>query len=80
MKIPKTFATLSQKESFRTRFAEIVNHNQGLNNNYSIQFFDTATKSNYVFNSPDGKSMNIMEHLSEDELELYRVLKNNWQQ
>jgi hypothetical protein len=57
MKIPKTFATISQKESFRARFAEIISHNERLNDNYNIQFFDTATKSNYVFNGPNGKSI-----------------------
>ena len=80
MKPPKTFASASQKENFRTRFAEIVSQNEQLNNNYNIQFFDTGVKSNYVFNGRDGKSMNIMEHLTVDELEDYRVLKNTWQQ
>lgn len=80
MKPPKTFATAIQKENFRTRFAEIVSHNEQLANNYKIQFFDTAVKSNYAFNNVEGKSMNIMEHLSVEELEDYRVLKNTWQQ
>jgi len=80
MKPPKTFASASQKENFKAKFAEIVKDNQELANSYNIQFFDTVVKSNYVFKSPDGKSMNIMEHLSVSELEDYRVLKNNWQQ
>lgn len=80
MKPPKTFASTSQKENFKTRFAEIVSNNEQLNNNYNVQFFDTGIKSNYVFNSRDGKSMNIMEHLTVEELEDYRVLKNTWQQ
>jgi len=76
---PKAFATIAQKENFKTEFAAIVADNKVLNNNYSIQFFDTAAKSNYVFNGSNGKSINIMEHLSVDELEQYRQLKNNWQ-
>ncbi len=79
MKTTKAFASAIQKDNFRARFAEIVSHNELLNNNYKIQFFDTAVKSNYAFNNLDGKSMNIMEHLSVSELEDYRVLKNNWQ-
>jgi len=79
MKPPKTFASATQKENFKTRFAEIVSHNERLSNNYNIQFFDTVVKSNYVFNQ-NGKSMNIMEHLSVAELEDYRILKNSWQQ
>jgi hypothetical protein len=79
MKLPKTFATASQKDNFRAKFAEIVRENQELLNNYNIQFFNTESKSNYVFTSLTGKSINIMERLSVDELELYRVLKNNWQ-
>jgi hypothetical protein len=79
MKLPKTFATANQKDNFRARFAEIVSDNKELLNNYNIQFFNTEAKSNYVFTSLAGKSINITERLSEDELELYRVLKNNWQ-
>jgi hypothetical protein len=79
MKTPKSFATLSQKENFKTKFAEIVANNEALNGKYSIQFFDTAAKSNYAFSNLNGKSINIMEHLSVEELEQYRVLKNHWQ-
>jgi excinuclease UvrABC helicase subunit UvrB len=79
MKPPKTFASSSQKESFRTRFAEIVSNNEQLADNYKIQFFDTAVKSNYAFNNLNGKTINIMEHLTINELENYRTLKNDWQ-
>ena len=79
MKTQKAFATLSQKENFRTKFAEIVANNPELSNKYTIQFFDTAAKSNYAFSNLSGKSINIMEHLSVEELEQYRVLKNKWQ-
>jgi len=79
MKTPKTFATVSQKENFREKFAEIVAQNEALKNKYNIQFFDTAAKSNYAFSNLNGKSINIMEHLSVEELEQYRVLKNQWQ-
>jgi hypothetical protein len=80
MKTSKTFATASQKEYFKSRFADIVVGNQQLHQNYTIQFFDTAAKSNYVIQHLNGKSMNVIDHMSESELERYRVLKNNWQQ
>jgi len=79
MKTPKSFATLSQKENFREKFAEIVANNEALKDKYTIQFFDTAAKSNYAFSNSSGKSINIMEHLSIEELEQYRALKNHWQ-
>jgi hypothetical protein len=34
----KTFATTTQKEDFKTKFAEIVQHNDSLYEKYSIQF------------------------------------------
>ena len=74
-----TFATAVQKENFKTKFAELVQHNEKLNHKYTIQFFDTAAKSNYVINGLDGKSINVMQHLSIEELESYRELKNHWQ-
>lgn len=73
------FATAAQKENFKIKFAELVQHNEKLSNKYTIQFFDTAAKSNYVINGLDGKSMNVNQHLSLDELEAYRDLKNHWQ-
>jgi len=79
MKPPKAFATANQKEHFRTSFAEIVQHNLQLRDKYTIQFFDTAAKSNYVINGLDGKSMNVKEYLSEEEFEIYLVLKSHWQ-
>ncbi|ASU35333.1 hypothetical protein [Mucilaginibacter xinganensis] len=72
-------ATVLQKENFKTRFSEIVKGNDNIKDKYTIQFFDTAVKSNYVINGLDGKSMNIIPHLSFDELESYRDLKNHWQ-
>jgi hypothetical protein len=76
---PKTFATNTQKEEFKNKFAEIVKDNDRLGDQYSIQFFDTAVKTNYVIRSKDGKSINVMENLSIQELEQYRALKNHWQ-
>lgn len=75
----KSFATLAQKENFKIKFAEIVLNNEQLRNKYSIQFFDTLAKSNYVISGLDGKSMNVTTCMTEEELELYRSLKNNWQ-
>ena len=75
----KTFATATQKENFKTKFAEIVQDNPRLGDQYSIQFFDTSVKTNYVIRAKDGKSINVMENLSIEELEQYRALKNHWQ-
>jgi len=75
----KGFATAVQKENFRINFGDIVQHNETLNNKYSIQFFDTTTKSNYVINGADGKSINVLNSLSFEELEKYRALKIHWQ-
>jgi len=75
----KTTATAIQKENFRARFAEIIKNNAKLKDQYSIQFFETAQKSNYGFTGRDGKSLNILSSLTFEELEKYKVLKTSWQ-
>jgi len=72
-------ATAVQKETFVSRFGEIVKNNDQLRDNYRVQFFDTASKSNYVINGLNGKSINVLGSLSPDELEKYKLLKSNWQ-
>jgi hypothetical protein len=74
----KALATALQKENFKIAFADIVKDNGTLNNKYSIQFFDSPTKSNYVINGLDGKSINVIQYLSIEELDRYRTLKNHW--
>jgi uncharacterized protein YpmB len=74
----KSFATVSQKENFKTMFEAIVQQNSQLVNQFKIQFFDT-TRTNYVINGLDGKSINVIACMSETELEQYRALKNSWQ-
>jgi hypothetical protein len=75
----KTPASAIQKENFRTRFAEIIKNNANLKDQYSIQFFETAQKSNYGFTGRDGKSLNILSNLTVEETEKYKVLKSSWQ-
>ena len=75
----KVTASASQKENFRTKFAEIVKDNVNLKDKYSIQFFETAQKSNYSFSGRDGKSLNILSSLTLEETEKYKVLKSSWQ-
>ncbi len=75
----KTTATAQQKENFKSRFAEIVKNNASLRDQYSIQFFETAQKSNYGFTGRDGKSLNILSSLTLEETEKYKILKSNWQ-
>jgi hypothetical protein len=77
-KAPKPFATATKKNNFSTRFAEIVRDNITLNERYTIQFFDTPAASNYVINGLDGKSINVTQLLSDDEMDAYRVLKQEW--
>jgi hypothetical protein len=77
--VAKTTATAIQKENFKTRFAEIIKNNPKLKDQYSIQFFETAQKSNYGFTGRDGKSLNILSSLTLEETEKYKVLKNSWQ-
>ncbi|MGZ3749836.1 MAG: hypothetical protein ACXVIY_00640 [Mucilaginibacter sp.] len=79
MAVVKTTASAVQKENFRTRFAEIIKNNSKLRDQYSIQFFETAQKSNYGFTGRDGKSLNILSSLTLEELEKYKVLKTSWQ-
>lgn len=74
-----TVATVVQKEAFKTKFAEIIKNNANLKDQYSIQFFETAQKSNYGFTGKDGKSLNILSSLSLEEAEKYKVLKTTWQ-
>lgn len=73
----QSLATAVQKENFKTMFTDIVKENQQLVNQFSIVFFDTNT-TNYVINGLDGKSINVIQYLSEEELENYRALKNRW--
>jgi hypothetical protein len=75
----KVPASAAQKENFKTRFAEIIKDNANLKDQYSIQFFETAQKSNYGFTGRDGKSLNILSSLSFEEAEKYRMLKSSWQ-
>ena len=77
--VAKTTATAIQKENFKTRFAEIIENNANLKDQYSIQFFETAQKSNYSFTGRDGKSLNILSNLTLEETEKYKVLKSSWQ-
>jgi len=75
----KTTASAIQKENFRTRFAEIIKDNANLKDQYTIQFFETAQKSNYGFTGRDGKSLNILSSLTLEETENYKILKSSWQ-
>jgi hypothetical protein len=77
--VAKTTASAIQKENFKTRFAEIIANNTNLKDQYSIQFFETAQKSNYGFTGRDGKSLNILSSLTLEEAEKYKVLKSSWQ-
>ena len=79
--VNKTLVSASsrQKEHFKDSFAEIVKNNMKLKDNYRVQFFDAITKSNYVFNGLDGKSINILAYLTLEETEEYRKLKHSWQ-
>jgi hypothetical protein len=75
----KSVATAVQKEYFRTCFAEIIKNNARIRDKYSLQFFETAQKSNYVFTGPDGKSLNALSLMTLEEAEKYRRLKLTWQ-
>jgi hypothetical protein len=75
----KTTATAEQKEKFKARFAEIVSENPLIKDQYTIQFFETLQRSNYAINGKDGKSLNILLSLTEEEAEQYKVLKSSWQ-
>ena len=77
--VAKTTASTVQKENFKTRFAEIIENNTNLKDQYSIQFFETAQKSNYGFTGRDGKSLNILSSLTLEESEKYKILKTSWQ-
>ena len=77
--VAKTTASAIQKENFKTKFAEIIKNNPNLKDQYSIQFFETAQKSNYGFTGRDGKSLNILPSLTLEEMEKYKVLKSSWQ-
>jgi hypothetical protein len=77
--VAKTTASAIQKENFKARFAEIIKNNSNLKDKYSIQFFDTAQKSNYVIYGLNGKTINILEGLTLEETEKYKTLKLNWQ-
>ena len=77
--VAKTTASAIQKENFKTSFAEIIKNNKNLKDQYSIQFFETAQKSNYAFTGRDGKSLNILSSLTLEESEKYKVLKSSWQ-
>jgi len=77
--VVKTTASAVQKENFKTRFAEIIKDNAHLKDQYSIQFFETAQKSNYGFTGRDGKSLNILSSLTLEEAEKYKILKSSWQ-
>jgi hypothetical protein len=72
-------ANSKQKENFISRFADIIKNNAKLKDNYKIQFFDSTTKSNYVINDLNGKSINVLQSLTLEETEEYKKLKHNWQ-
>ena len=72
-------ATSIQKNNFTTQFAEIVKSNDRLRDKYKIQFFDSTSKSNYLFNGLDGKSINVLQFMTIEESEEYKKLKSHWQ-
>ncbi|HTD39586.1 MAG TPA: hypothetical protein VK671_03130 [Mucilaginibacter sp.] len=72
-------ATSIQKNNFTTQFAEIVKSNDHLRDKYKIQFFDSTSKSNYLFNGLDGKSINVLQFMTIEEAEEYKKLKSHWQ-
>jgi hypothetical protein len=74
-KAARPFDTAAKKLHFETRFAEIVQCNEKLINQYSIHFFDSPATSNYGFTGLDGKSINVTQYLSDSEMDAYRVLK-----
>lgn len=74
----KTTASAIQKENFKIKFAEIIEGNLKLKDQYTIQFFETAQKSNYGFSGKDGKSLNILSRLTLEETEKYKLLKLSW--
>jgi hypothetical protein len=74
----QAIATPIQKENFLKEFQEIVKDNDTLRDNYKIQFFDISSKTNYVINSLDGRSLNILSDLSPEELDRYKELKSTW--
>jgi hypothetical protein len=71
-------ATTIQKENSLKEFADIIKNNDTLRLNYKIQFFDISSKTNYVINGLDGRSINILQSLSLEELERYKELKSSW--
>jgi hypothetical protein len=73
-------ANARQKENFINKFADIIKNNAKLKDKYKIQFFDSTTKSNYVFNDLDGKSINVLQSLTLEETEEYKKLKHAWQE
>lgn len=77
--INRPVATIAQRENFKVTFATIISNNNALKDQYSIQFFETALKSNYAFTGRDGKSLNILPLLTLEESEQYLLLKSNWQ-
>lgn len=76
--VAKTTASATQKENFKTRFAEIIKENTKLKDQYAIQFFETAQKSNYVIYGLNGKTINVLETLTIEETEKYKLLKQDW--
>jgi len=72
-------ATSIQKNNFIAQFAEIVKSNDRLRDKYKIVFFDSTSKSNYLFNGLDGKSINVLQLMTFEEAEEYKKLKSNWQ-
>lgn len=72
-------ATLKQKNNFITEFAEIVKSNDRLRDKYKILFFDSTSKTNYLINGLDGKSINVLQFMTIEESEQYKKLKSNWQ-
>ena len=74
----QAIATPIQKDHFLKEFQEIVKENDTLRDNYKIQFFDISSKTNYVINGLDGRSLNILQNLSPEELDRYKELKSSW--
>jgi len=67
-----TIASAIQRENFKINFAEIVKNNEKLQGKYSIKFFDISVKTNYVINGLNGKSINVLEFLSVEEIDNYK--------
>ncbi len=70
--------TMDERVKFMTSFADIINNNPLLKNNYNIEFADVNYLTEFYINSKEGHPMDLSVLLTEAEHKEFDALVARW--